>query len=100
MSSRTWTVTETSIADVTPLFAAHHAYASVGALATYAFAVLEAGVPVAAFLWNPPAPGAAKSVCPALAGGVLSLSPGWSRCRASSASSSTSPSPSATRCAT
>jgi hypothetical protein len=64
----------TTIAAVSDLFSAHHAYASVGGMSTYAFAVLEGGAPVAAFVWQPPAPGAASSVCATCPQGVLSLS--------------------------
>ena len=52
----------------------HHGYGGAGGTATYAFAVYENGSPVAAFAWQPPPPGAAKSVCPDAPHGVLSLS--------------------------
>ena len=51
-----------------------HGYGSAGSNATYAFAIFEHEVPVAAFVWQPPAPGAAKSVCPEAPHGVLALS--------------------------
>jgi hypothetical protein len=47
-----------SIADVASLFTDHHAYASTGNLAVYAFGVFEDDRAVAAYLWQPPAPGA------------------------------------------
>ena len=59
---------------VRPLFVEHHGYGSAGATATYSFAVFEQGQPVAAFLWQPPAFGAAKSVCPEEPQAVLALS--------------------------
>ena len=52
----------------------HHGYGSVGNNATYAYAVWESSLPVAAFIWQPPPPGAARSVCPEAPQGVLSLS--------------------------
>jgi hypothetical protein len=54
--------------------AAHHGYGSMGKSATYAWAVYEDGRPVAAFSWQPPPVGAAKSVCPEAPAGVLALS--------------------------
>lgn len=62
------------LADVRPLFVAHHGYRSTGNSATYCFAVYEDDAPVAAFVWQPPPPGAAHSVCPTCPAGVLSLS--------------------------
>jgi hypothetical protein len=59
---------------VRALCVAHHGYASAGNNATYAFAVYENDRPVAAFVWQPPPPGAARSVCPESPGGVLALS--------------------------
>lgn len=52
----------------------HHGYGSMGNTATYAFAVREGDRVVAAYAWQPPAPGAARSVCPEEPGGVLALS--------------------------
>lgn len=52
----------------------YHGYKSAGIVFTYAFAVYEQDRPVAAFGWNPPPPGAAKSVCPGAPFAVLSLS--------------------------
>ena len=51
-----------------------HGYRSAGGVAAYAFAVFEDGLPVAAYAWQPPPPGAAKSVCPEAPHGVLALS--------------------------
>lgn len=45
-----------TLAAVAPLFAEFHAYRSTGRVCTYAFAVIEDGAPVAAFLWQPPPP--------------------------------------------
>lgn len=59
---------------VADLCAEHHGYGSAGNTKTYAFAVYEDDRPVAAFSWQPPPPGAAKSLCPTEPGGVLSLS--------------------------
>lgn len=64
----------TSIDEVAHLFADNHAYRGTGRVAVYAFAVYEDARPVAAFLWQPPAPGAAKSVCASCPQGVLALS--------------------------
>lgn len=52
----------------------HHGYGSAGGVAVYCWAVMEDEQPVAAYSWQPPAPGAAKSVCPEAAYSVLSLS--------------------------
>ena len=60
--------------EVLHLFEAHHGYKSLGQLAVYLFAVFEGERPVAAFSWQPPPPGAAKSVCPEATAGVLALS--------------------------
>jgi hypothetical protein len=60
--------------EVVHLFEQFHGYKSIGNAATYCFAVFEEGVPIAAFLWQPPAPGAAKAVCPVAPQGVLALS--------------------------
>lgn len=59
---------------VAELVGEHHGYGSMGASATYAFAVYEDGKVVAAYSWQPPPVGAAKSVCPEEHGGVLALS--------------------------
>lgn len=79
MTSRPWTdvctVRPATLAEVYPLICAHHAYAGAGSTATACFAVEEpnTGI-VAAFVWNPPPPGAAKAICPSLPGAVLALS--------------------------
>lgn len=59
---------------VADLCARFHGYGSAGGQATYAFAVYENEIPIAAYAWQPPPPGAAISVCPEAPGGVLSLS--------------------------
>jgi hypothetical protein len=51
-----------------------HGYGGAGSNATYAFAVIEDERVVAAFAWQPPPPGAAKSVCPEAPYAVLALS--------------------------
>lgn len=60
--------------EIIPLIRAHHAYGSIGSNATYAFAVFEAGLPVAGYVWQPPPPGAARSVAPEAPYAVLALS--------------------------
>jgi len=62
------------ISDVDRLCAAHHGYGGAGRIAVYAFGVFERGVLVAAYAWQPPPPGAARSVCPEAPAGVLALS--------------------------
>lgn len=63
-----------SVADVRDLFARFHGYGGCGRIATYAFAVFEQGLPVAAYLWQPPAPAAARAVAPHEPAMVLALS--------------------------
>lgn len=63
-----------TLEEVRPLFERYHQYAGVSSSATYTFAVEEEGVIVAAFAWQPPPFGAAKSVCPEMPQAVLSLS--------------------------
>jgi hypothetical protein len=63
-----------SLAVVEELCAKHHGYGAASATKTYAFAVYEDGKPIAAFAWQPPPVGAAKSVCPEAPSGVLALS--------------------------
>lgn len=60
--------------DILPLIEQFHAYRSLGNNTTYLAAVFEDGRPVAAYAWQPPAFGAAKSVCPEAPHGVLALS--------------------------
>lgn len=69
-----WDLRRSTRAEVLPLFEQHHGYKSLGSSLTYCFAVYEDGTPVAAFVWQPPPPGAAKSVCPEAPAGVLALS--------------------------
>jgi len=52
----------------------YHGYKSAGKIAVYAFGVFERGKIVAGFMWQPPAPGAAKSVCWQEPQAVLALS--------------------------
>lgn len=63
-----------SIDVVRDLCQQHHGYASAGRVAVYAWAVIEDGRPVAAYAWQPPPPGCAKSVCPEAPQAVLALS--------------------------
>lgn len=63
-----------TIAEVDALCERYHAYKGAGKAVTYAFGVYEEGRLVAAYAWQPPPPGAARSVCPACPEGVLSLS--------------------------
>lgn len=60
--------------DVRGLFREFHGYKTAGGTATYAFGVIEPRGIVAAYLWQPPPLGCAKSVCPEAPGAVLSLS--------------------------
>lgn len=64
----------TTISTVASLFDRFHPYKSTGKLSVYTFAVFENEEPVAAFVWQPPPPGAARSVFPELPQGVLTLS--------------------------
>lgn len=59
---------------VEALCAEHHAYGSAGKIFTHCFAVVEDGVAVAAFAWQLPTLGTARSVCPEAPQGVLALS--------------------------
>lgn len=67
-------IKECSLSVVRELCQKYHGYSSVGNVAVYSWAVYEEDKPVAAYTWLPPAPGAAKSVCPEVPGSVLSLS--------------------------
>lgn len=60
--------------EVVELFEKFHGYKSLSASMTYCFAVFEDSTPIAAYAWQPPPPGAAKSVCPEAPQAVLSLS--------------------------
>ena len=57
-----------------PLFEQFHAYKSASKVAVYCFGVREQGRLVAAFSWQPPAPGAAISISPTAHYAVLALS--------------------------
>lgn len=63
-----------TIGDVNEMCKRYHGYGGAGGLAVYAFGVYEDDEIVAAFSWQPPAPGAAASVCPEFPSGVLALS--------------------------
>jgi len=83
---------ETSLVSVRSLFETYHGYKSVSNSATYCFAVFEDNKPIAAYAWQPPPPGAAKSVCSEAPQGVLSLSLAWSQYPRTSDTSNTFPS--------
>lgn len=61
------------VAETVPLFERCHGYGGVGKVGTYAFGVFEDTGMVAAFVWNPPAPGCAKVVSPGEPQGALAL---------------------------
>ncbi len=63
-----------SIESVRNLCELYHGYGSAGGTATYAYGVFEGGQIIAAYAWQPPPPGASKSVCPEAPEGVLALS--------------------------
>lgn len=63
-----------TLEDAMPLLERFHKYKGGGGTATYALGVIERGAVVAAFLWQPPAFGAAKSTCPECPNAVLALS--------------------------
>ncbi len=74
MRGPTYDLVECKLSSVKHLFEKHHAYGGVGSCATYVFAVVESGQPIAGYAWNPPPPSAARSVCPEAPHAVLSLS--------------------------
>jgi hypothetical protein len=63
-----------SLEDVRSLFETHHQYAGVSNSSTYLWGLRDRGRWIAAFAWQPPAYGAAKSSCPEAPQAVLSLS--------------------------
>lgn len=67
-------VSHRRMGDVKDLCAKFHGYHGAGSVAVYAFGVYEDGEIVAAYAWQPPPLGGAKSVCPQAPHGVLSLS--------------------------
>src|SRR4029079_6961235 len=74
MKEPSYILQSATLAEVRGLFEEHHGYKSVSNSATYCFAVIEEGRAVAAYVWQPPPPGAARAVCPEAPQGVLSLS--------------------------
>jgi hypothetical protein len=64
----------TTVEVVADLCQRYHGYGSAGQIATYAFAVIENGEPVAAFAWQPASLGSAHAACPEAPEGVLTLS--------------------------
>lgn len=65
---------ECTLEEVRHLFKEHHGYGDAGGRATICYAVFEDDRPVAAYVWQPPAYGAAKSTCREAPQGVLALS--------------------------
>jgi hypothetical protein len=63
-----------SLEEIRDLCQRFHGYGGVSSSSTYCFGVYEAGVAVAAYIWQPPPPGAARSVCPEAPHAVLALS--------------------------
>ena len=63
-----------AISDVDALCRAYHGYGGASSVAVVCYAVREAQRIVAAYAWQPPPPGAAKSVCPQQPSAVLALS--------------------------
>ncbi len=74
MKSPGYDIREITLEDVRTLCEKHHGYGSAGGASVYAFGVVERGVLVAAYAWQPPPPGAARGVCPEAPQGVLALS--------------------------
>ena len=74
MKQPTYCVRLCTIAEVRELCERWHGYGSAGSVAVYAFGVYEDGRLVAGYLWQPPPPGAARSVCPEAPEAVLALS--------------------------
>jgi hypothetical protein len=74
MKAPQYNLTTCSFDVVRDLCSRFHGYGGAGNNATYAFAVWERSEPVAAFVWQPPPVGAARSVCPEVPSAVLSLS--------------------------
>jgi hypothetical protein len=74
MQPTAFDIRQTPLASLRALFFDHHAYKSVSKTATYSFGVFEEGALIAAYVWQPPAYGAALSVAPECTSGVLALS--------------------------
>lgn len=72
--TRSYDIRPCGMGDVKELCAKFHGYHGAGSVAVYAFGVYEGGAIVAAYAWQPPPLGSAKSVCPQAPHGVLSLS--------------------------
>ena len=72
--TRSYDIRPCGMGDVKELCAKFHGYHGAGSVAVYAFGVYEDGAIVAAYAWQPPPLGSAKSVCPQAPHGVLSLS--------------------------
>jgi hypothetical protein len=74
MKGRSYDIRPANLVEVRPLFEEFHGYKGVSASATYCFAVYEGERIVAAYAWQPPPVGCAKSVAPECPHAVLSLS--------------------------
>lgn len=68
-----WDIRRPGLPEVLPLIKRCHGYGNLGDVAESVFAVYERESPIAVYVWNPPAPGAAKAVCPEAPYGVLAL---------------------------
>lgn len=74
MIEKGYTIRQISKREVHELCEKYHGYGGAGNAMVYAFGVVENGEVVAAYAWQPPAPGAARSICPECPQGVLALS--------------------------
>lgn len=74
MKSPGYDLRPVTVGEVRGLCERYHGYGSCGASATYAFGVYEDEEIVAGYLWQPPPPGASRSVCPEQPAAVLALS--------------------------
>lgn len=63
-----------TVSEIAELCQKYHGYGSAGKVASYAWGVFESDQIVAGYIWQPPPPGASKSVCPEAPYGVLALS--------------------------
>lgn len=70
----TYNIQECDLREVRHLFQSYHGYGDAGGTSTYCYAVFEQDRAIAAYVWQPPAFGAAKSTCREAPQGVLALS--------------------------
>jgi hypothetical protein len=73
MKAPAYDLRRTDLDTVRPLIERFHGYGAVGDVATLVFGVFVGDDPVAAYVWNPPAPGAAKALSPGAPYGALAL---------------------------